>query len=377
MKISKFNWEYQVLHEIRLEYLGLIRDRSLALKPAALSLTDSESRWAFFDPNQYTLYFSRKLLTTQPWSFIRGVLKHEVAHQWLFEKDPVSFSERPHGPEFQIACKRIGVPNPFNQAKVHETAFQEDSTESSDGPNSRVLERVKKLLSLAQSSQQHEAQMAMAKAQQLMALHNLESFKDWSRDSFCHKLIRTEKQRLSAWQSKILSILMESFFVEVILIQELNTASLKRVQTIELLGTRENVEFAHYAYHFLCQQLEGLMKSYDLSGRTQKMSYRLGVLEGFSQKLKRASSPSLQGDHQRQSSIQRALIKFESEPELKSYLKEIYPRLHSRRSSSRIFDESLYSSGFQDGQKIVLSRPLEGKNSSSKTERIGRSKCQP
>lgn len=366
---AHWNWEHQVLHELRKEYQSLLLNRGLNLNPAALSLTDSLSCWAFFNPEKYTLFFSRNLVKTQPWNFVRGVLKHEVAHQWLFQKDPQSFSERPHGAEFQIACQRVGVPNPFNQARVHESSFQEETlrVDPTSSETNRHLERVKKLLSLAQSTHEHEAQRAMVKAQELIAIYNLNSFETWSKHKFCHHWIRTEKQRLSSWESKILSILIESFFVEVILIQEFNTSTLKNVQTIELLGTQENVEMASYVYHFLNIQLNQLVQSHELAGRSQKSSYRLGVLEGFSQKLKKLSSSvnssATTSQTTEEATVQKALLQFESQPQLKSYIKEIYPRLHSRKSSFRSIDQSVYCTGYQDGQKIVLSRPLEGPTS--------------
>jgi hypothetical protein len=207
------------------------------------------------------------------------------------------------------------------------------------------------------------------------------SLPDWKIQDFCHAYIRPRKKRLSAWESKLITLLLEHFFVEAILITEFDIETAQNFQAIELIGTAENVQIAEYVYFFLSQKIERLVEERTLgnspgsrlSGREEKKAYRLGLLEGFSQKLQQSKvasetstavrtgaageSPTRVGDRT-SDELQRALRLFESHPEIKKYLKQIYPRLKTRRSSACQLDRRLFEKGVRDGQRIVLSRPL-------------------
>src|SRR5690606_18958374 len=118
-------------------------------------------RWV---AEERTIEISRKLLVDHGWGALVEVLKHEMAHQFVDEVLGLA-DEAAHGPAFRQVCaergfdaRASGVPN----------AAQSDA-------QSRVLERVAKLLALAESPNEHEAQAAMNAAQRLMLKYNLEN----------------------------------------------------------------------------------------------------------------------------------------------------------------------------------------------------------
>jgi hypothetical protein len=91
-------WERRVLQELYDDYQDILRQRRLNLRPAAISLTDSESFWAQWNPVTRTILISRKLVREHNWFQVQSILRHEMAHQFIDESQaPSSDQEAPHG----------------------------------------------------------------------------------------------------------------------------------------------------------------------------------------------------------------------------------------------------------------------------------------
>jgi phage-related protein len=361
------DWERLVLQELNQEHSRVCRARKLKLNPISIQLFDSNSLWGQFDPTTRSISISRKLIQNYSWQKVLGVFLHEMAHQFVFDsqnenptKSIFDFErkeDKPHGEIFQKACRKLGVPAQFSKARV---GFQEASLdwkdEGTDGTEEiKLLDKVKKLLALAQSSNEHEAGLAMRRVQELFAQHNLERVPTLERSQYVHQIVAEGKKRKNAWEQRIISILIEFFFVEIIILHQFNAQTQKSEQVFEIIGTRENVLMAEYVYFFLLQQLESFSKKIkNISGR-ERASYRLGILEGFSQKL--SVKEESQRDPKAQS-IARALVLFKNDPAMESYLKEIYPRLSFRKNASRLVDTAAFKAGQQIGKSLVISKPL-------------------
>lgn len=352
-------WERTVLLELGQEYSNICRDRALTLRPVSIRLFDSESLWGQFDALTRNLSISRKLVQQHNWEKVLGVLRHEMAHQYVFENNPHEFEQQPHGELFQQACKKIGVPAPFTKARV---GFQDSSLDwkddETDSAQERILDKVKKLLALASSKNEFEAGLAMKKVQELYAQYNLDRAMVTDRLQYVHQVISNGKKRQTAWEQRIISILLEYFFVEIIIIQQFDPKTGEKNQAFEMIGNRENVLMAEYVYYFLTNQIEYLLKQSSSTSRAEKASFRLGLLEGFAEKL------GAKNDDTNPAVISKALQKFKSDPNLKSYLKEIYPHLRTRKHSSRIIDTNAFQSGKHEGQKLVLNKPIENSRKS-------------
>ncbi len=123
---------------------------------------------------------------------------------------------------------------------------------------------------------------------------------------------------------------------------------------------------AEYVYHFLLHQAEFLMNQTAASGtrlvRSERKSFRLGVLDGFAKKLKSAEKTSANhaapGATAALTIIGQALAKFRDDPQLEDYLSEVYPRLGSRRESSLEIDENAFAAGHAAGRSITLNKPI-------------------
>ncbi len=364
-----WHWERAVVLELNREHKSICRVHRVNLRPIAITLFDSESLWGQFDHLTRTISISRKLITDFPWHCVIGVFRHEMAHQYVAENDPSKFlANKPHDQLFKEACRRLGVPEQFAKAGLN---LQNTTLDWRDEPRNeateKILDKVKKLLALANSTNEHEALLAMARVRELYAKYNLEHMETLARETFVHLVITHRKKRMESWEQRIISILTEHFFVKVLTFQQFEPKTGQRVHALEVIGTKENVLMAEYVYHFLLRHTEFLVRQVLAGGstlaRSERRSYRLGLLDGFSRKLKSAEKSEPNGNQSGVKTnaltvIGQALSRFRDDPRLDDYLSEVYPRLGSRRKSSVQVDYQAFAAGREAGKSITLHKPI-------------------
>src|SRR5262249_50986261 len=131
----------------------------------------------------------------------------------------------------------------------------------------RVLGRIAKLLALAQSQNRHEAEAAMARAQELMLKHNLEAPPRHGAYGFRH--LGAPTGRISEAERTLANLLGDHFFVEVIWVPVWRARQGKRGSVLEVCGTAVNLEMAAYVYDFLMATADRLWDDYK---RAQRLS---------------------------------------------------------------------------------------------------------
>lgn len=328
-----------ILLELHREFLEIARTRKLKFQLANIQLFDSQTKWGEYDHLAKTISISRALIQKFSWAHVIGVLKHEMAHQWVYENYPGD--TQAHGKEFHLACENLKLQPVYSTSKVELTA---------ENPNFHVvdesnplIEKVKKLMSLATSANEHEASLAATRVRELYLKYNLEHADLGEKSEVTHLIISTGKKRLSLIEKKIIAMLVEFYFVQVIVVQEFNPKTLAHYQALEVIGLKENTLMADYVYQFLLRAT----KAYPST------SMKLGLLDGFAQKLK--------GHTLIKDSNQKALM-VRAEGELEDYVHNYFPRLRSLRSSSRQISSSDYNHGVSQGQKLNLNKPIFEKN---------------
>jgi hypothetical protein len=249
-----------------------------ALKPVQLALSDAEGFLGRYLHETRSIELSRAFVHGAPWGSILEVLKHELAHQFVLEV--LNEHEAPHGPAFRAVCARLGI-----DARSSGLPSPTPSPESQ-----RVLERVHKLLALAESDNQNEAEAAAAAAQRLMLRHNLETAEATREDGYGYRHLGRITGRVSEWERRLGNLLSEHFFVEVIWVPAYRKREQKRGSVLEAIGSPENLELAAYVYDFLVHSAQRLWRAHkaeqNLGQDRERMSYFAGVMSGFGQKLK-------------------------------------------------------------------------------------------
>lgn len=282
---------------------------------------------------------NRKLIYSAKDSVLRDILKHELAHYLTY----LTHGEvRSHGPEFRAICEKYGFPHEVALATMN----VEKANESKEGDldSERVLEKVKKLLQLAQSSNVHEAELATIKANELLLRHNLERVNVTDGAIYLDRvLMRTRKD---AKMTAIYDILRH-FVVKPVMSFGKNSCCL------EVSGTLTNVKLARYVAEFLDRELdhlwEGSRKEYRLSGLRAKNSFFTGVARGFDEKMKKSKAGFSVSD-------QKALVLVEKKLDLD--VRQIYRRLSSS-SSEAMVDGHAQGVGVLKGRDLSIRKGIE------------------
>src|SRR3954453_8385307 len=120
----------------------------------AIELVDSGSRLGRWHGGLRAIELARSLLVEHGWGALIEVLKHEMAHQYVDEVlgQP---DDAMHGTEFRRVCEERGI---------DPSAAGVPASDAVKPVDQHLLERIAKLLALAESPNEHEAQAAMSAA---------------------------------------------------------------------------------------------------------------------------------------------------------------------------------------------------------------------
>lgn len=336
------------------EYDNVLFHYRVKLKPPVIRVAELTGSHGLWSAMTRTLTISKLLIEAYPWDVVIEVLKHEMAHQIvteLYKGGPF------HDATFKRACAALGVadwaasatgelPREIPQWK-HRALSEEEE---------KLLKRVEKLLSLAESSNEHEAALAMQRVQHLYAKYNLDRIEDRRTSSHVYLIIDRKTRRVEAAESMIYSILADHFFVRVIYSTLYDAKDLCDYKVAELMGTPENVAMAEYVFHFLWNKVQAFWRDYAKrtgKGAASRRSYMLGVMSGFREKLRQADQAPTAGA----TAETRALIKA-ADRELEEFVSFRHPKLTQRRWGGGRGDQGSFNAGVKDGGTITIHRGI-------------------
>lgn len=345
------------LQQLHREFDDICLSHGVSLRPPVFEISESPKIYGCWLPATRTLRLSRHLILNHSWSVTLQVLKHEMAHQLCSEWYRGGCA---HGEPFHQACERLGVLPEFRRAgtMVPEMVEEIASPSKLSEEGRKCLTKIEKLLALGRSANEHEASLAMEKANELIEKYHLQGLRQGLASRHAYVVIDLQKKRTAGYQRHICSILQEFFFVRVVLAQLYDPVRDESFKTIELFGTPENTAIAEYCYHFLENRL-ALLWSQNcnrFSGRTQteKSSYYLGLLRGFSLKLRAQKETRAAGNVQPAAG---ALIVAE-EQRLAAFVGMRYPRLRTVAGRGVKIYGNTFNEGVEMGKTITFSEGL-------------------
>jgi hypothetical protein len=296
-----------------------------ALVAPTLELSDVQGRLGQWDAPRRRIEIARHLLLEQPWGVVLEVLKHEMAHQFVNEVLKVN-DEAAHGKAFRDLCARVGV----DAAASGLPGAPEGRSDDED----RIIQRVARLLALAESPNEHEAQAAMNAAQKLMLKYNLSVGQGRSDQRFRH----------------LASILGEHFFVETIWVPVYRAVEGKRGSILEICGSEANLELASYVHAFLLDTSGRLWTKHraeaKIRGNRDRQKFVAGVMLGFREKLRAQARES-----------QSEGLVWVKDGNLDAYFRKRHPRIrHVSYRGGR--PSEAYAHGREAGRNIILHRPV-------------------
>ena len=347
-------WENSLLHGLACEWeksLWVLNPAHRKMMRAPLfCLRDMEDRWGSWSGKKREISLSRKLVLNHPWDAVCEVLLHEIAHQFTEEVFAVNH-EPPHGPQFHKACHLLRA-NP--KASGNYKPLDERIAQGSAGAEDRIMVRVKKLMALAASPNQHEAEAAMGKAHELIARYNLDLLTQEERRNFTSIFVGRPALRHPPEDYALAHLLQDYYFVQGIWVSAYVPEREKMGRVLEISGTTQNLKMASYVHDFVRRFIQSQWDAYNEKrrlNRYRRTDFALGIVEGFRSKLE------TQEKEKEKTPALLALIKMR-DPFLKKYLAYKYPHtVQIQRGVSRQ-DPNVIQDGKRIGRKLVIAKGI-------------------
>lgn len=316
-----------------------------AMRLPVIRLGEGRTTLGHWQRERRTLVISDVHVQRDAWLSVMDTLRHEMAHQYVDEVLQVH-DEDPHGASFHLACEKLRC---SAKARASADDLMVEVTE-----DDRILHLLQKVLSLANSPNEHEAQAAMQKAHQLLMKYNIDLVALDRERRFEMRCLGDVKGRHTSAELWLGSLLGRFFFVEVLWVQSYDVHRDQLGTVMQVFGTPENLDMAVYVYDYLIRVLDELWQTYRLTqnvkNNRERQRYFAGVLAGFYQKL----------ESQTQSLAKTQALIWKGDAQLQTYFRYLNPNVQTRQGGGVRMTDA-YQAGVNDGQHVVIHRPVAGK----------------
>lgn len=348
--------EYRILHGLSCEWeaaLGVLPGfYEGRMRKPQFALRDMKKRWGRWSSEKREISLSLNLVMKHSWDAVVDVLRHEMAHQ-LADEVLNNAGEPPHGPCFREACRLLRAdPRASGDFAPLDERIRAGVKNSQD----RIMVRVRKLMSLAQSRNQHEADLAMAKAHELVARYNIDLIRLNRERNFVSVFLGKPALRHFRESYKLAHLVQDFYQVYGIWVSAYVLPKGKMGRVLEISGTEKNVAIAGYVYDFVNHYIDTKWRAYNRDGRLsryRKTDFAVGVIEGFYSKLESQKKKLKQEN-------EMDLIEIE-DPELSTYRRYRYPRVSRFRRSMPGHDKRVLEDGEKLGRRLVISKGIHEK----------------
>ncbi|MEW6755984.1 MAG: DUF2786 domain-containing protein [Candidatus Latescibacterota bacterium] len=311
------------------------------LQPPRIELGQAAAELGRWERDRRRIVISREHLERDPWLVVMATLRHEMAHQYADEVLQ-ALDEPAHGPAFQHACWRL---------RADPRGRQAGSPAALAAGEERIVARLRKVLSLAGSPNQHEAEAAVQKARRLLLRYNVDLVSLDQERQFEHRWLGEVRSRRASYELWLAQILHDYFFVETIWVESYRPLQDRVGTVLQISGTRANLDMAAYVYEYLTGLLEPLWRRYRrrrrLGGNGERQRFWAGLMEGFLRRLQEQEK----GLH-----VAEALV-WQGDARLQEYQRYLYPRMRTR-STRGVAATQAYRDGYREGRSISIRRPV-------------------
>lgn len=218
-----------------------------------------------------------------------------------------------------------------------------------------LIDTIQRLISLSSSSNEHESAAALARANELMAKHNISMF-----DIETQKInaeYSTEEVyttgRSSTTEPYLCDILQNYFFIKAVSYRDKKT----KKTTLKFFGDKTNVEIARYVFKVLDLYFRVYADANHVAAKDRRVYY-MGLTRGFKDKLKEEREILNRNSNNKNALvlIDKALVvAFQSRFQITGFKR-------TSKIGSSNFNSEVYNKGVEDGKEINLRKGLSGSN---------------
>ena len=351
---------HRILHGLACEWQNALwmlgpshRNR---LRRPIFSISDMKGRWGCWSYEKNEISLSRNLVFNHSWDAVREILLHEMAHQ-LAQQVLDGRDESAHGPKFKSACHLLRA-NP----KASGNYAPLDERISDNTPGDKILIRVRKLMALAQSQNQHEAEAAMTKAHELIAKYNVDIISRQDDRDFLSVFVGSPALRHFREDYSLAALLQDFYFVYGIWVPSYVLEKGRMGRVLEISGTEQNIRIASYIHDFIRHFISSQWVQYNRNrclNRFRMTDFAVGVIQGFRSKLTQATSTI------KKSGNKQGLIKIHDD-EIEEHVHYKYPRISRIKGRALKNDKSVLKDGISLGKELVVYKGIVHKNSEAR-----------
>jgi hypothetical protein len=214
----------------------------------------------------------------------------------------------------------------------------------------KIIEKVKKLLALSESSNENEAQLAMMKAQEILAKYklSLREVKEFKKiNSKIIKSVSDVTFRRSKWKAELADVIANNFGCYIYF-------KTRRTHKIVFLGREEDAAVCNIMLEYAIDSIESTMKAIKYSYRRNGMStkgitndYAMGFIEGLNYRFEK----------QKENNEEWGLVLMKDVDVI-----ETYNNMDFRKTVNCDVDfeySEVYDQGIEDGKKFSISDKVE------------------
>lgn len=225
-----------------------------------------------------------------------------------------------------------------------------------------IENRIRKLLSLSSSSNQHEAELAMLKAQELMRLHDIDSSVVETKEGrvgveVTRSAVDNGKRRVPNWQKRLAVVVAENFRCKVY-----SGPGQGLGRSIFMYGARQDVAAAKPVLEFALRSAENCWGRYLAQRRRTEPSWTRQETELIKNDYFSAFISGVRQAFRKQ--VQAKGIVLSLHPDVLKYEKSLRLRTVNQRRKGGLGDSHARTAGFADGSKV------RGGNKLTNTQRL-------
>lgn len=214
-----------------------------------------------------------------------------------------------------------------------------------DAPNERVIDLIRKCLALGKSPNEHEAALAMEKAQELLEKYNL-SMRDIEGEAqtkISNMLNFSISIGTSEWKRYLIHYVAEANFCKILI----------SGKDIHILGRDTNVTAVLVMSSWIVSQLESMAWfETHTSSTSSKLRWRNSFLQGAIDRIRER----LQEGRKQRTSVDpnlKALV-VDLSREVENYFRQEYPSIGTHYRGQSYVDSEAYKKGRNAGDRVSL-----------------------
>lgn len=218
----------------------------------------------------------------------------------------------------------------------------------------RIIEKIRKCLALSKSSNEHEAELALLRAQKLAMSHGLKlaDIKSSPEDKGITFRVFMEHYLRRRMASGFITAIIEEFFAVEMFFQR----GLLGIENV-IIGLPHNIEIAWHVYLFLHDEYPRRYRAYvRKTGKelyADRHSFYRGVNVGLSEKLSK-NEENFCREHERY-----ALVKADQAKEIKSFVAEFFGQVQCVPNRKHDSHKDSLVAGYYAGKDIEIHSALE------------------